>query len=242
MREGDFFYPIVFPFKEYPEVRKRLWFVPLMAIVPGLNLLLLSGWKMDIIRRINAGDEGLPESKDMLRFLVDGILIWLMKLVYFLVPFLFLSLFDLGILNIIWEILSWLWDALFLRASLSSLISTVKDTAGSLLLNMLVNGLFFLFQSSIYAAGKMRYAVNNRPVSLVELHKNFLLVIRRLDLFAKAWVFGVFLTTILSAIFWILNFDILGLSLAPVLCMVIYYWSTGYEQGFLAREARQHVD
>ncbi len=77
---------LVFPFKQ-PDWQSKMWWVFLINLVPFINVILIRGWKFNVIKRaVRKKEELLPDIEEILRLLRDGLILWLMALIYAIPP------------------------------------------------------------------------------------------------------------------------------------------------------------
>ena len=80
--KNEFLSAFVFPFRQR-DCLAKLWWVPLVCLVPFLGLLAIKRWRLDIVRRRMAGRADLlPELADFGRFLADGWWLLVIRLVF----------------------------------------------------------------------------------------------------------------------------------------------------------------
>ncbi len=238
-RESDFFfYPLYYPFRDY-EWKTKLWWVPIILFIPIFNLIILSGWKMSIMKRLIDGhSDPLPYPEDIPQFFKDGILLFLAKVFYVIIPLLVLFLFKSGIMSM--SIL--LFD--FSKGVFVGDGPTLRETAGLLVekfvLWILVTVFWYVAGSAIYTAGKIRYSATEKVSDLFNLFSNFIFIGRNISGYIKSWLFSLFLAVLLCSIEFVLGRYPYVNILSLVICVLVYIWSTGYEYGSIGKKAYEN--
>ena len=92
----SYFYSYVFPFTQKDCIQK-MWIFILISYIPIVNLLVLRGWRFELVHRLGWKKERpLPKAMDFFKFLANGLVLWMVTLAYLAVPIVIIVLFGLG--------------------------------------------------------------------------------------------------------------------------------------------------
>ena len=91
----------------YPFLQKdwwaKMWIFAVLSYVPILNVIIARGWRMDYIRRLGWQEERvLPTPRDILKFFMHGLLLWIGTGIFLSIPLLIIIPFGLGGLLDLW--------------------------------------------------------------------------------------------------------------------------------------------
>jgi hypothetical protein len=214
---------------------EKIWWISVIGFIPILDLLIFRGWRLDITRRIALGEtDVLPNGRDVMRFLVNGAILWTMTLLYFIVPFLIIFASGTGSLRSIWQSLQWLYLTLLTDQPTASLGEVLGQEIGRFLGRVAIEGAWVIISWPLYRAGMLRFAMTGNPLAFFRLFANLVVVLRNVKAFVVLFLYELptfLLMTVLSAILTATGF---GALLVPAISMPLYYWITGFEYGHLA--------
>jgi hypothetical protein len=203
-------------------------------------LVLLSGWKMSIIRNtVNNYQDPVPEAtgENFGTFIKDGVLLLLAKFFYFLIPYLLISIFGLGIFSMLMDVFNWIID---FNYTWDSFVTLITDLLKRYILSLVILGVWYVVGAAIYTAGKIRYADSGRAIELFNFFQNFMFVGKNLGGFFKSWIFSIIFYLIITVIGYIVLLIPIPLIyfIFTVIVAIAYFWVTGYEYGHMGLEAR----
>jgi hypothetical protein len=217
---------------------KRIIILLIFMLVPVLNLFIITGWKQEVINRMANGEEQpFPGFLHFFSFGKNVIVLWGAKLVYYVFPYMLLFIMDTGFFSAIWSMLVWFYDALFGHTNIS-FWEMLQHSFLQLLTAGFVQLVWLVFASSVYIAGKIRYAITKRVTSMMNIPKNILFVVTHPLCFLKFWAFSLFLGFILLLIEGIMLTTIIGGVFWPFIALVIYSYAVSYEYGLLANKIK----
>ncbi len=143
----------------------KLWWVPLVCLVPFVGLLVIKGWRLDIIRRrMTHRDDPLPDLTDGGRFLVDGFWLYLVTLVYHLPLVVIMAATLAHTIEGVIEIFRWAGEALSeSKGHGVSILWIVLEVVFHLLCKLAVPVVYHYLLKPFLYAGLLRYAMTGRP-------------------------------------------------------------------------------
>lgn len=230
MRESVFY---VFKFESWP---KRLWpflvliFVPIVGL---LNVVLLKGWRFQMVQNIARGIEELPPV-DLFSHFKTGVLLWVCTLLYTFVPALFLFATGLGgPISLVSD------SSLLVNEGFSSWSAAA---VANILVTVTVYLLWFVFSLPTYQAGVIRYALSGKWQAMLNVPANISIVIKYPRYFMKyyfSWVVMLLLILLCNAL---LAMTVVGVLFIPTLVVCMYYIVTAHELGHLASKITNNLD
>ncbi|MEM9159498.1 MAG: DUF4013 domain-containing protein [Verrucomicrobiota bacterium] len=148
---------------------KRFWIVPLMAILPLINLILLRGWRFELTRRLMRREApSLPEPSQLPVFFVSGLALWMMTAVYFLPHGIF------GFVH-------------FLHLSHLAEADSPRFWAEFLIVSAMA-WLLWLFTWPFYRVAMLRFAASGSLLSFFLLPQNLFVIIRNVFGLLGLWL------------------------------------------------------
>ncbi|HEX5717790.1 MAG TPA: hypothetical protein VF179_16650, partial [Thermoanaerobaculia bacterium] len=183
----------------------------------------------------------LPDGRDVVRFLGNGVILWTMTLVYFIIPFLIIFTTGTGTLRSVWQIAQWLYLTLLTSQPTAPLTELLGQELGRFLGRVAIEGAWVVVSWPLYRAGMLRFAITGNPLSFFRIFTNLAVVLKNLKAFMVLFLYELptfLLMTIASAV---LAATGLGAVLVPSISMPLYYWITGFEYGHLAHELGPHL-
>lgn len=218
---------LVFPFKQ-PNWQSKMWWVFLINLVPipFVSLILIRGWKLNVIKRVvRKKEEILPDIEEVLRLLGDGLILWLMALIYGIPLLIILAMLPNSPVNLIAETLINLFQ-LFGNKGFPDLSSFSFDNIIDGLVNSLLLSLsYYLITWPIYRTGAIRFSATSNAFVFFEIGTNIKIVGQHLNSFMLV-LFFTFVTQIL--VFFIgLLLAIITVNgiLIELICVSLYYWT-----------------
>ena len=228
--EHDFLAPLRYPF-EQKDWLNRLWWLSILNFIPGpsiLNLLILRGWRLEMIRRMAYNvPQPLPDA-DVIKFLFTGLFLWIMTGLYALVPFILVTIFGVGgIIDSIKDIFTWI--LLLCSFDLTGAMNFYWSELIDGFVEVAINYSWVALSFPLYRAGMILYALTGKKRSFLHVGATALFIVRHFKEFIKIYLFT-FVFWFLMAVLVIITFSV-GWIIVPTL----YYACTAAEYGFLAR-------
>lgn len=233
-----YFYPLIFPFYQKNWVRKT-WWLCLIAVVPMVDLILLSGWRLNLIKRIVRNENEILPTADIVSFFKGGLVLWLFGISYVLVPFLLIMSTGTGELGAIIEIVKWLANYLTGTENTLAWHELLNEQGTYFVIRTLIEIAWLLVSMPIYRMGMLRYAITGKVGCFINIPLNAYLALKYGWKIILMWVFGVFMVAFVMITTTILAATVIFAVLAPIFGLLVYYWATGYEYGHLAQEMKK---
>ncbi|SBS33627.1 hypothetical protein MAQ5080_02630 [Marinomonas aquimarina] len=223
----DFKDSLTYPFEDSQWIQK-LWPLPLLAILPiigVLSVILLKGWRFEMVKRLSTGDRSLPEF-DIVTMFQRGLLLWAVMIAHMFIPGVICALLGLsGPLGLIQDIYE------FFANGLSG---WAQSQSQDLLLKIIVYVVWGIISAPVFQSGMIRYVISGDWKSLVNVPVNFMFFLRYIHYFLKFYVAWIMLIILVVAMDSVLSVTGIGLLLVPIVSFVFYYISSAHELGHLA--------
>lgn len=215
----------------------KLWWLSAVGFIPIIDLLVFRGWRLDVTRRLALGEpDVLPDGRDVVRFLANGVILWTMTLLYFIIPFLIIFATGAGTLRSVWQAVQWLYLTLLTDQPTVPLAEILGQELGRFLARVAIEGAWVVISWPLYRTGMLRFAITGNPLAFFRLFANLVVVLKNIRAFVVLFLYELptfLLMTLVSAILTATGF---GAVLVPAISMPLYYWITGFEYGHLAHE------
>jgi len=237
-----YFYPVVYPFSE-PGCARELWWVALINYLPGLNLLLLRGFRLELTQRMLRGQAPLfPPPAHMGSFLFQGALLWTMTGLYLIPPLALMAFTGIrGLSSFLGDLLT--LAGIVLGLTNVSLWDFVVRELWTSLLAAAIDSVWAILSLPLYRAAMIHYAVTGKVGAFFAVHTNIGFIVRHARAFANLYLFSFILNAMIALAGLVLASTVVGALLIPLFALPVYYWTTGYEYGLLAQEfARDLAD
>ena len=225
---SDIKHSVTYPFNDSNWLHK-LWPLPLIAAMPlvGLvSIILLKGWRFEMVRNLANGVDDLPDF-DLVLFFKRGLILWAVMLGHIFVPAVVCGLLGiggpLGFVADIYEIVT------------SGFSAWARSEPSDWLLTLLVYAIWAVISFPVFQTGMIRYALSNDWKSMLNAPLNTLLFIRYMHLFIKFYLCWLILSLMILCTDLLLAATGIGLLLIPVFTVCVYYISSAHELGHLAR-------
>lgn len=225
---------LAFPFKQ-PNWQSKMWWVFLINLVPLVNTILIRGWKFNVIKRaVRKKEELLPDIEEILRLLRDGLILWLMALIYAIPLLIILAILPNSPVNLMAEILMNLFQ-LFGNQGFADLSSFSLDNIFDGLVNSLLLSLsYYLITWPIYRTGAIRFSATSNAFLFFDVGTNIKIVGKHLNHFMLV-LFFTFVTQILVFFISLLLAIIAAKGIFIQLISVsLYYWTMASLESQLA--------
>lgn len=193
----------------------RYWIVPILSLIPVINLVMLRGWRLEQVANLaRQRSPSLPAPELFFIFLLKGALLWLMTLVYHLPHLLFLILHGAQLLYAA-------------EKGQEAFLHELVLVAGITIVATLITW-------PVYRVAMMRYAVTGSLWSFVLIPQNVLISLRFYHRFIALWFCVTLLNIVHLLIFSVLSLTLVGLLLAVLFTIPIYYAASGHLYAQLA--------
>lgn len=213
----------------------KLWWVSLLLFMPFINVLLMRGWRLELMSRIARGDtDPLPPASGIPKYLLKGMLLWTLTFSFTIIPMLIIVSLGIG------EIVDTLGDiytfcTILIGASDTTLTSFVVNEGFETIACACIAGLWGIVSSPLYRVGMIRHGISgqirdfwNLPESVRFIIRHPWAILRLYTLSAVSWGGAIFLAGLLASTGF-------GALVAFLVLPVMYFSSTGYEYAQLAR-------
>lgn len=239
-----YLYSFIYPFTQKDWIQK-MWLFAVISYIPFVNLIIARGWRLEFVHRLGWNYERpLPSPRDTIRFVSNGILLWIVTGLFLLVPVIIISVLGLGGLREFWNdlihLFSLAWDFLWGRKSSgefgSSMVSFARNELLESFWKFLIENIYLLIYVPLYRIGMIRFALTrNLVASLFAFRKNLKFIYRNFIEVILLYCFFLVELAVAFIVTWVLALTIIGVPLIPIIIVYMYYWSTGYEYGHIAR-------
>jgi len=200
----------------------RIWILPLLGLIPILNVILLRGWRADLIRQMGRRrPDYWPRPIHIGWFALDGLVLWAASLLYAL-PHLALILIHLAeIIHAADKVNSGREDPTYLLMTFGWVL--------------LVSTIYHLISWPMFRVAMIKYAVGGNVWAFINIPGNLLTVLR-----FPHWLIALFFITlglhlaaaVVSFVLGLIPF--IGGILAIIAIPPAYYLASGYAYGTLA--------
>ena len=213
----------------------KIWFAPLVNLVPILGLIAIRGWRVDIVRRMGRGEEQLlPNPSDIGRFLGRGTTLWVMTGIYAIPEIILLAIFGSKIIKNILDILLWIWQTVFTDEPTVAFSVLLAKVGMSLIAQLIIPGAYYFLSWPLYRAAMIRYSVTGNAALFFDIFRNIGLVIKYLDNFMLVFFYTILTQIMIALISGMFLATVVGSILIPLFSVPLFYWTTGYLYGKLA--------
>jgi hypothetical protein len=220
---------LVYPFQDKDWV-KKLWPLPIIAAIPLLGIfsvILLKGWRFEMVRNLAFGTKELP-AFDFFKMLKRGAILWLVMIGHIFIPGVLCTILGLsgplGLLVDMYEIIT------------SGFSEWAKSEPSDWALTIMIYIIWGLISFPVFQSGMIRYAISGNWKDLLNVPANGLLFIRNIHHFIKFYIYWLLLLFLIFIADSMLLMTGIGLLIIPAFTVCVYYLSSAYELGELARK------
>jgi hypothetical protein len=232
--QPGFLAALTFPFRE-KDVVQKIWWLPLVNFVPVLNLILMRGWRVSVVRRMGRHEaQFLPEPHNLGRFLADGTILWIMTGLYLIPQIILLAIFGQGAIDNILTILLWIFNTLFTDNPTIALSVLITDVLLGTIMQLIIPGAYWLLSWPVYRAAMIRFSTTGRVWAFFDIITNIKLVARHLDEFMLTFFWTLAMNALIGFVSGLFISTAIGSILVPLITIPMFYWTTGYIYGRLA--------
>ena len=225
----------------------KMWVFIALSYVPIVNVIIARGWRMEYIHRLGwSYQRVLPSPIDILRFSRDGLLLWIMRGAFALVPVVIIVSFGLDGLIDLWNdtveifqlLFGYLWErTLSTEEFFQGLWNFIVTEFIHSILVVLIENIWLVIYVPVYRIGMLRFALTGRLIkSHLSLGKNLKFLFKNLIDIVFMYAFNVFNFIVVLLVDGALVMSVIGIPLIPIVTFYMYYWNSGYEYGLLARQ------
>ncbi|MEM9916214.1 MAG: DUF4013 domain-containing protein [Planctomycetota bacterium] len=188
---------------------ERYWIVPVMILLPVINLIMLRGWRFELMRNLVwQRSPRLPNPADFFTFLIRGLLLWLVTLVYHLPHLAF------GLLHL----------AQLIHAAQEGGDALIKE----LILIVVITVAALVVTWPLYRVAVLRYAATGSLSAFFLVPQNLWLVLRHYPRLIVMGLSVLLVTFVHVLILGGLTATLVGLVVAVLATVPIYYAATGH--------------
>lgn len=234
------FYPIYFPVKEKHSAKKIFW-LPLLAYIPVINLILFTGWRFELIKNMVRDKSEILPNFDAYAFIINGVLIWAVGIGYLSISFLIIFGLDSGLLTSALELYHWLEQVINDAPNRLSAWEIFESQFQQFITRMLVHSIWFIISIPILRTGFLRYAATGKISTLLNVPANTLIAIKHIKDHATFFVFKLFIYAFTWALSSILAFSVVLSIFVPAAHLSVFYWSTGFLYGQLGKKIKVSI-
>lgn len=239
-----YLYSFIYPFtqKDWPQ---KMWLFVVLSYIPVINIIIARGWRLEFVHRLGHGFERpLPGPRDVFKFFKNGLLLWLVTGFFLLLPVVIISKLGLGgfreFVRDIIQLLYLCWDLIRGNKSLSEFFAALGSFTKNELLEsfgaFMIENIYLIIYLPLYRIGMIRFALTkNLLASLTAVGKNLRFIFNNFLEVVLLYAFFLLEFLVVLLVDFILALSVIGIPLIPIVTVYMYYWSTGYEYGHIAR-------
>jgi len=239
-KNHNFFYPLVFPFYQNRWFSK-IWWLNLIALVPVVNLILFSGWRYHLIKKMVTHEQNiLPEPK-ILSFFKHGIILWCVATVYLIVPMILIFSVGSGVISSTLEFGSWVVGTVTQNPNTTTTSEMLSNQTSNFGIRLIIDIIWVVLSVPILSTGLARYAITGNISTLLNFPANAVYATKYVGAHIMMWIFKIFMIIFVSIVTSLLVTSILLAVFAPMFGLCVYYWSSGFELGHLAERIKNDM-
>jgi len=239
-----YLYSFIYPFTQKDWIQK-MWLFAVISYIPVVNLIIARGWRLEFVHRLGLDFERpLPSPRDTVKFFTNGLLLWLITGLFLFIPIFIISKLGLGGFREFWKdiyhVLTLFWDCIWGNISISeffrSLVAFIKNELLESAGVFLIENIYLIIYLPLYRIGMIRFALTkNLAASHLAFGKNLRFIYRNFLEVVLLYCFFVVEFLVILLVDSLLALTVIGIPLIPIVTVYMYYWSTGYEYGHIAR-------
>lgn len=226
---------LTFPFKQDDWLSKMWWvFLVNFLPIPFFNLILIRGWRVNVIKRMVRGKKDIfPNLNDLGRMLADGFTLWVMTGIYAIPEIIILTIFGTDPIQLILDIGLWLLGIVFAGNTANFSVSAT-EIISRLLFTVAFGGAYYIISWPIYRAAMVRFSASGSYGVFFDIPTNIKLVIEHLDSFMLVFFLTVLTQILVAFISGIFIATFFGAIFVQLISIPFYYWTTAALYGQLA--------
>ena len=196
----------------------------------------MRGWRADVTRRVGRGmPRLLPEPGDIGQFFADGLFLWAMTAVYFILPQIVIAaVTGFQSIDTVLTIVSWLLQLIFDSNQAVSFGVLLSQIGVSAIVGLIAPIGWGLLAYPFYRVAMANYAVTGNVLAFFDLFSAARIMVRHAPLVMGVFLFDVFTTSLFVSFSGALVTTVAGALLVPILLFPMIYWTNGYLFGVLA--------
>jgi hypothetical protein len=222
-----------FPFLQY-NWAQRLWLPSLIAFIPIINFIIMRGWRLEITRRVGRDmNDRLPDPSNLLRFFIDGLVLWFMTGLYLVPEIIMLLIFGFGPL---FTFFGWIYNTITGNPHAGSFLALIAEMGIGSFVRMLLPIVYWILTYPLYRVAMVRYAYTGSIGVFFDVGTNLNIARKHMGqamaLYAVEQLSSI-LFVILSGL---ISLTGIGAIIVLVLLFPALYWTTGYLFGSFAAQ------
>ena len=107
---------------------------------------------------------------------------------------------------------------------------------GEMITRFVIEMVWLVISLPLYRIAMIRYALTGKKRVFLNLPYNGFLVLRFIKPVVMMWIFGIILTAMFTLMTLIMTSTVVLIPFIPLIILLVYYYSTGYEYGHLAHD------
>lgn len=233
--EHGLLHPVLWPFRSKQEW-PRMWWLLLIDYIPVVNLIVMRGWRLEVVRRMARGEQPItPHFQSILKFFGNGLLLWTMTALYALLPLVIIAQLGVGgFKDFVGDLVE--FSKILLGQSDQSLAEFARNELIDSLLEVLIELAWIPLSSPLYRAAMIRFAVTSDIASFGNFPATIGFIFRHFGAFVKLYLFSFLLGIAVAMLGGFLVITGVGAIVVPLVTVPLYYWSTAFEYGELAQK------
>ncbi len=219
----------------------RMILPAIAVLLPPLNLVLLRGWRLNIVRRMGTNQPiYLPDVSELGSLIRGGVVLWAMTGLFIIPHVALLGLFGFEGVQAFLQVIDWVYQRLILGQqpvdSFGKVMFGIVQAYGFAL------GIHAAYQTiswPTYRVGMMRYAITGDWRKFFDLRRNAKLgVMRYRSEFLEAFFVTLGVDTLLGLATTTFASVVVGVPLIPLLIVPLLYTANGYLWGCVTQRLR----
>lgn len=235
---------LVYPLKE-KDWKSKMWLIPVIGIVltPFVQLLVLRGWRVELVRNIGVREPNILPKADLqsvVRYAIHGVKLYAITALYLFAALIVLRLFGINpIRQLRIEIVN-LFSYFFNNTTGQSLGTLLWQSFWRISKEIFIDNVWVLFYYPYYRTATIRYALTGKfRESHLAFAQNAKFVVRNVMDFVNLLInqfIDKFILFFVNAIVNIVLTPFIGFALAPLIFFFADFWTSGYEHGQIAKK------
>lgn len=225
---------IKFPFKDERWLLKTwpLLLLPFFPVLGIVSVILFEGWRVATIRSLASVPYLLPPCEPG-HWLKDGAILWVVKILYLMTPYLLVSVTGVGgVGGLVSDVGT---------VNSQGFAAWLEQKPYDLLWTVLIFALWSVLASPLYHAGLLRYALSGQRRTLLNLPGNVLLVTRYLPEFLMMYLSWLAIIFFIALVDVMLGITGIGLLILPAVTFMLFFTVSSHELGRLAQKIKAEV-
>jgi hypothetical protein len=235
---------LIYPLKE-KDWKSKMWLIPVIGVVltPFIQLLVLRGWRVDLVRNIGVRATNILPKADLrsvARYAIHGIKLYAITALYLVVALIVLRIFGINPIRQLWIEIVNLFSYFFNNTTGLSLGTLLWQSFWRIAKEIFINNAWVLFYYPYYRTATIRYALTGKfKESHLAFAQNAKFVIRNVMDFVNLLInqfVDKFILFFVNVIVNVVLTPFIGYVLAPLIFFFADFWTSGYEHGQIAKK------